>query len=362
MTKVFRIAVLGFSDFERTTLASCFRLATNRDPQYALVKMLTDADFVVADADHAPSVQLVVATERMDETVFIGALPPMGATAWMARPIDPLHVMRELDGMAGVTAVHPAPAAMQPSVRTVFEPPAPPLGAMGTAPVASLDDLTWVLDLAPAAANLPPPPAAKAPVPAPVPAPAPTPAPTPAPVAPEDPAPAPTTPNPPAQRRRQAAPAPRPAEPPVAMPPPPPPRALLVDDSEIALRFLESRLQRWGMVMDRAATSSKAIELLARRDYDFVFLDLELGPESEMDGLALCQHIKRNQSANAAIGSSVFIVSAHQTELDRVRASLAGCDAYLGKPLQELDLRRLLLRHGLQSPAEEAPRDDPLPG
>jgi CheY-like chemotaxis protein len=138
------------------------------------------------------------------------------------------------------------------------------------------------------------------------------------------------------------------------MPPPPPPRALLVDDSEIALRFLESRLQRWGMVMDRAAGSSKAIELLARRDYDFVFLDLELGPESEMDGLALCQHIKRNQSANAAIGSSVFIVSAHQTELDRVRASLAGCDAYLGKPLQELDLRRLLLRHGLQSPAEEA--------
>jgi two-component system cell cycle response regulator len=89
MTKVFRIAVLGFSDFERTTLASCFRLATNRDPHYELVKMLTDADFVVADADHAPSVQLVVATERMDETVFIGALRPQGPRPGWRGPSTP---------------------------------------------------------------------------------------------------------------------------------------------------------------------------------------------------------------------------------------------------------------------------------
>jgi len=301
-----RIALLGFSDFERQTLASCFRLATDRNPRYDLVQMLTDADFLVADADHGPSVQLVLATERLDESVFIGAQAPAGAQAWMARPIDPRHVMRELDGLVGATGV-------------AIVPPAPQ-----HAPVAQP---------APGPAAPPPVPTAQAAKPAAT----------------------------PAAKRQSPAMAPAATAPAVPLQPPPPPRALLVDDSEIALRFLESRLERWGMVMDRAATSSKAIELLARRDYDFVFLDMELGPDSQMDGLALCQHIKRNQSAGAAIGSSVFIVSAHQTELDRVRGSLAGCDAYLGKPLQEVDLRRLLLRHGLKPPAVDAPRDKPLP-
>jgi CheY-like chemotaxis protein len=311
MPNVFRIALLGFSDFERKTLASCFRLAANRNPRYDLVQMLTDADYLVADADHAPSVQLVVATERLAESVFIGARAPLGATAWTSRPIDPMHVMRELDSIVAGTGVA-LPPAMAPLL------PAGPEGPGAAAPETAVD---VGQDIGLGAA------------------PAPTPTTTPVPRSPAAAA---------ARRQRPAAlpaAALAPATPPA---PPPPPRALLVDDSEIALRFLESRLERWGMVTDRAATSSKAIELLARRDYDFVFLDMELGPGSDMDGLALCQHIKRNQSAGAAIGSSVFIVSAHQTELDRVRGSLAGCDAYLGKPLQEVDLQRLLLRHGLK--------------
>ena len=319
MSNAQRIAVLGFSDFERNTLASCFRLTANRVPHYEQVKILTDADFVLADADHAPSVQLVLATERMDETVFIGQQPPAGAVAWMARPIDAMHVMRELDALVTGSALAAPPGSAS---GTVAAAPAAP-----TAPAAAAPATAAPADVAAgdaAAASLPP--AAKA-------------------------------------RRTRAAAAPAAADTsaaPSASPAPlapPPPRALLVDDSEIALRFLESRLQRWGMVMDRASSSSKAIELLARRDYDFVFLDLELGPGSTMDGLALCQHIKRNQSANAALGSSVFIVSAHQTELDRVRGTLAGCDAYLGKPLQEVELHRLLLRHGLKPPAAEASRE-----
>ena len=64
MTTHYRIALLGFSPFERNTLGSCLRLASTREPRYDQVQMLTEADFVVADADHAPSVQLVLAVER----------------------------------------------------------------------------------------------------------------------------------------------------------------------------------------------------------------------------------------------------------------------------------------------------------
>jgi CheY-like chemotaxis protein len=112
--------------------------------------------------------------------------------------------------------------------------------------------------------------------------------------------------------------------------------ALLVDDSEIALRYLETRLHRMGVMTERATTSGKALELLAQRPFDFVLLDVELGSASDLDGLALCQHIKRHRHPVAGNGvPSVIMVSAHAAELDRARGALAGCDAYLGKPLDE---------------------------
>ena len=135
------------------------------------------------------------------------------------------------------------------------------------------------------------------------------------------------------------------------------PTALLVDDSEIALRFLERRLQRWGLVTHRALNSGRAIELLSKHNYDFVFLDLDLGNSSYFDGLALCQHIKRPQNVASALGSSVFMVSAHHSEMDRVRGTLAGCDGYLGKPLDDAALQRLLIHHGLR--LQTPPAHDP---
>ncbi len=259
MSDTYRVALLGFSDFERSTLASYFRLAGRSTPGYQLVPTGEESDFILADADHAPSVQLVLATERWSQAVFVGSRAPAGAVAWMLRPIDPLQVMRELD------ALRLAVAAGAPAV-----PDDPPLAP-------------------PAAAAAPPP--------------------------------APTA------------------------------RALLVDDSPIALRFLASRLQPWGLALETASNSGQAIERLARHDYDFVFIDVELGADSELDGLALCQHIKRH---HPLAGSVLVMVSAHHSELDRVRGTLAGCDAYLGKPLQATELERLLVRQGLKPPPAPA--------
>jgi DNA-binding response OmpR family regulator len=86
---------------------------------------------------------------------------------------------------------------------------------------------------------------------------------------------------------------------------------------------------------------------MLRHSYDLVFLDIELGPASELDGLALCRQIKQSV---AAVNVTVVMVSAHHSELDRVRGALAGCDAYLGKPLDQAELDELLLRQGLSSP------------
>lgn len=269
MPAPYRVHLLGFSDFERSALGSCFRLSATRQPSYEQVPQAAAAQFLVVDADHADTVRDVARMGRIAEAVFIGAAVPDGATAWMMRPIDPLHVLRELDAMVATVAPH---AAL---------PPAPPQGPR-----------------------------------------------------PDKPAP-----------RRRASDA-EPSDAPAAS------QALLVDDSEIALRYLETRLARLGIRSTRATSSGKAIELLAQRHFGFVFIDVELGRESDFDGLALCQHIKRHHLVPAGGHAPVVtMVSAHQTELDRARGSLAGCDAYLGKPLDDAALARVLAEHGHPPPA-----------
>ena len=128
-----------------------------------------------------------------------------------------------------------------------------------------------------------------------------------------------------------------------------PTSALLVDDSEVALRFLERQLQALGLRTDTASDSQRALELLSLQTYDAVFLDVDLGPNSELDGLGLCQHIKRRLKPRAGGAAPVVVmVSAHTATTDRVRGSFAGCDAYLAKPLDDDGLRRSLRTLGLR--------------
>lgn len=297
MSTTYRVAFLGLRALERQALDACLRLTQQHPLRFERAAMLNDAELLVADADDPPAVQLVLASERLASTVFVGAAAPAGAVAWVGRPIDAQHLLRELAGLV----VRPEGASV---------------------------DLPLDFQIGPSAVNAAPPPALLAG--------------------------ANSVRLGTGDRRRR--PPPSPTSPPAPAPPAPPaapaPTALLVDDSEIALRFLETRLQRWGLVMDRALSSGRAIELMAQRHYDFVFLDVELGTRSDLDGLALCQHIKRTQERLAS-ASAVVMVSAKNQEMDRVRGSLAGCDAYLSKPLNDVDLQRLMLRHGLKARSAE---------
>lgn len=355
-----RVALLGFSDFERRTLGAYIRLASNRTPRYEVEQLLGDAHLVVADAEHAPSVQLVLATDKQADTVFIGASPPPGAGGHLPRPLDAMRVLRALDAI--VAARTPAPRSGDKG-RTVIQVPPParsgrqPADAPGPAPAMPpagvrlpLLDLPLIVPSLPAAADATPPaPPAGEPAPEAVAAPAaaaaeeparaePAPA-EPAATEPASAAPAPAAPAPSSGARR-----PRRVPPSL---PAPPSRALIVDDSEIAQRYLQLRLAAYGLQCDCVATSVQALDRLLGQAYDLVFLDMELGPASEQDGLGLCQRIKRD-FATRMPPPQVMMVTAHHGELDRVRGALAGCDGFLGKPLDDGELDRLLVRQGLR--------------
>jgi CheY-like chemotaxis protein len=257
-----RIALEGFSGFERSALASYFRLAGDRYPAYEQSDSLDEAEFVVADADDAEAVQRVQQAGRVRDTVFIGAEPPDGALAWMMRPIDPLHVLRELDG--AVLVRHAGPAGAAGATR---EPGGVPL------PSRRLSDL-------------------------------------------------------PEPARNVS------------------PQVLIVDENEVAARALERDLQALGLSVARANSAGKALELAGRLGFRFVFADVNLGPNSEIDGLNLCQRLKRLPTPEAARPPAVFLLTDRDVAVDRVRAVLAGGDAFLNKPVEETTLRRVLAQHG----------------
>ena len=281
------VALLGFSAFERSALASYLRLSGARVPAYRQADVLEHAQFVIADADQAGVLDAVLAADRVAATVFIGSLAPDGALAWMMRPIDPLQVFRELD----------ATVAVRHAQAQAAEPPAPRAAtaeaALATTPLAAPETAapktSVVFKRGPARRS--------------------------------DDLSAPTT-------------------------------ALLVDNSELTLRLLERQLQALGLRTDTAPHSQRALELMASKRYDVVFLEVDLGPHSELDGLALCQQIKRQlRPPNPAAAPMVVMVSAHASATDRVRGSFAGCNAYLARPLDDEALRRSLRTLGLRLPA-----------
>lgn len=294
MSVAIHVAILGFTAFERNALASHFRIAQDRDPSYDTVLDIDDARFVIADADQGGVAELLRELGRTDDAVFVGASAPPEAAAWMMRPIDPAYVMRELDRLLQARenpASQPIPLGLPSAPSSLRTPRAPAAGV----PARRADDL---------ALHESEPPEVGAP----------------------------------ARRQRRRRPAA--SEAPVR-------RALLVDDSEVALVFLRRQLEPFGLESDLAYDSTEAIERLATQPYGIVFLDVDLGEGSELDGLALCHRIKTRQLPLPGKPPLVVLVSAHHDAVHQVRGTLAGADAYLAKPLDHDAIGQLLTRLGL---------------
>jgi len=127
------------------------------------------------------------------------------------------------------------------------------------------------------------------------------------------------------------------------------PRLLVVDDDESIRNTLVEALQHEGFDVDCAADGRQAIQQFDARQakgtggFDLVLLDLML---PGIGGLDVCRHLRRADSR-----TPILMVSARDTETDRVLGLELGADDYLVKPfgLRELVARcRALLRRSQQ--------------
>lgn len=140
----YRVALSGFSAFERTALASYFRLvATRASHHYIQTGDMAQAEFIVVDADQPELVVGVLSAARVADTVFVGAHAPPTAMARLQRPIDPRHVVLELDALvaqrgAPASPESPAPApAPAEAASTTHAAPSQPTSSHSAEPASA---------------------------------------------------------------------------------------------------------------------------------------------------------------------------------------------------------------------------------
>jgi two-component system, cell cycle response regulator len=114
---------------------------------------------------------------------------------------------------------------------------------------------------------------------------------------------------------------------------------LVVDDSDIALRFMAGNLERFGFVVHLARSGEEAIERTLQRHFAFVFMDVNM---PGLDGFRTCKEIKRRRYEGHQRPPTIVMLTSRDTPIDKLRGSMAGSDAYLTKPLREAELLKVI--------------------
>jgi len=114
-------------------------------------------------------------------------------------------------------------------------------------------------------------------------------------------------------------------------------QVLVVDDSLPVRKFMELKLAPYSFSVDYADSGERAISLVAERNYACVFLDVML---PGVDGYQVCKAIKKQRGAATA----VVMLTGRTSSFDKIRGTMAGCDAYMTKPVDEEKLMEVIAK------------------
>lgn len=345
----YTVALVGFAESESATFESFFRLAARRPPAYRVQDEVLDAQVLVVNADNAQALHLVRHANLTAKVLLIGHSDAGTGWALQHKPVKLVNVLAALDGLVG--ARRPVPASPHKPAVPLSQGADPAFAA--TQPYASahapLVPVPRRSRRSPNTEFPPTRPMERAPVQV---------APPPPPV--RTPAPAPRQEiEKPVQARPgvmgvtdfgglEAVPAVK-APPPqqASAPAPVVPRGdvLLVAESLVEGRILHKRFKRYGLNIDWSREAPQALAMLKAHPYRLVAIDRLKG---EPDALSVCRSVKQRKLPNGK-SPVVMMFSPTAGSMDRLKAGLAGCDAYLSRSVGEAEFYKVLAEHRLVS-------------
>lgn len=311
MKSEIRVYLIGFVPFEKATFESFFKLVGARETQYKIVADVLQAQLVMVNSDNVAAVNWANASiSTLQKALFIGA--PDSSDKWpsASRPIKLTTVLGLLDVLMLVAKPVTRPLGLITTESTVTTPPVqttPSQTAFKKEPArmsavrqgsGNRDGSDFVVSNFMGLGTAPSP----------------------------------------ASSFQQFD------------------DILVVDDSDIALRFMQNRLTRYGFRTELVSSGEEALKRVATKKYKFVFLDVMM---QGLDGYQTCRAIKQRKNLSTRVPVVVMLTS-RGGSIDKIRGGLAGCDAYLTKPLNEAELLKVLSKHDDQ--VERSFRDTNIGG
>ena len=296
MTSEVKILLLGFSPFEKATFESFFKLVGRRETAYRIVPDLSQVQVLMVNSDNASALKWVAANaSQAHKVLYIGSADPTGKWPAAPRPIKLTTVLGLLDvlTLANKPAVQPTP---QPeTVTAAFAKPAgehfksallpPAVSSVREGSGGSYAGDFSSLNFLGLGKEV----------------------------------------KPKSSARKFD-------------------DILVVDDSDIALKFMQNRLTRYGFRTELVKSGEAALTKIALESYKFVFLDVMM---EGLDGYQTCRAIKQRKYTSGRAPVVVMLTS-RGGSIDKIRGGLAGCDAYMTKPLNEAELLKVLSKYDEQ--------------
>ncbi len=134
-------------------------------------------------------------------------------------------------------------------------------------------------------------------------------------------------------------------------------KVLVVDDHPANLLLVSTLLEDLGLTVLHADSGAAALACVEKEKVDMILMDIRM---PGMDGLTATRAIR---ALHTHPRMPIIAVTAHAMASERQEALAAGMDDYMTKPLQEAQLRRLILRwlqpgqRALDGHAQHAPVD-----
>jgi PAS domain S-box-containing protein len=116
---------------------------------------------------------------------------------------------------------------------------------------------------------------------------------------------------------------------------------LLVEDNRVNQIVATNFLRRWGVKYDIANNGREAVEMVSRKIYDLVFMDLQM---PEMDGYEATHEIRKMKDPYFKRLPIVALTASAMTSMrDKVMAS--GMTDFMTKPFQPEELQQIILKY-----------------
>ena len=132
-------------------------------------------------------------------------------------------------------------------------------------------------------------------------------------------------------------------------------RILLAEDNRVNQIVASRILEKMGHSVAVANNGEEAVSLAEKQTFDLVFMDVQM---PKMDGLTATKQI-RERTKESQTRLTIVAMTAHAMKGDRERCLEAGMDGYISKPINLVELQKILdgVMYGTGEASQDAHRE-----